>query len=168
MPHNRPQTPGGNRANRKPARKSESAWKDESARRRGLKPRGDDSRGGQGWHARMGRGTKHKSEVVTTDQTFNAPTEPIVREVLVPETITVAALAQKMSVKAAEVIKVLMKLGSMVTINQVIDQETAMIVVDEMGHIAKRAKLDDPESFLTEEAENHDVGTEPRPPVILV
>src|SRR6266850_5530349 len=160
--------PGEKPAKPKTAKKSETAWKDESARRRGLKTRGDDSRGGQGWHARMGRSPKHKSEVVTTDQSFNAPTEPIVREVLVPETITVAALAQKMSVKAAEVIKVLMKLGSMVTINQVIDQETAMIVVDEMGHIAKRAKLDDPESFLSEEAEKHDVVAEPRAPVVTV
>ena len=161
--------PGEKPAKPKTAKKSDTAWKDESARRRGLKTRGDDSRGGQGWHARMGRGTKHKSEVVTaTDQSFNAPTEPIVREVLVPETITVAALAQKMSVKAAEVIKVLMKLGSMVTINQVIDQDTAMIVVDEMGHISKRAKLDDPESFLTEEAEKHDVVAEARAPVVTV
>ena len=69
---------------------------------------------------------------------------------LVPETITVGDLAQKMSVKAAEVIKALMKMGTMVTINQVLDQDTAMIVVEEMGHVAKRAKLDDPESFLTE------------------
>ncbi len=160
--------PGEKPAKPKTAKKSDTAWKDESARRRGLKTRGDDSRGGQGWHARMGRGTKHKSEVVTSDKSFNAPTEPIVREVLVPETITVAALAQKMSVKAAEVIKVLMKLGSMVTINQVIDQDTAMIVVEEMGHIAKRAKLDDPESFLTEEAEKHDVVAEPRAPVVTV
>ena len=67
-------------------------------------------------------------------------TEPLVREIFVPETITVADLAHKMSVKAAEVIKALMKLGSMVTINQVIDQETAMIVVEEMGHKAKAAK----------------------------
>ena len=55
-----------------------------------------------------------------------------------------AELAHKMSVKAAEVIKALMKLGPMVTINQVLDQETAMIVVEEMGHKAKAAKLDDP------------------------
>ena len=70
------------------------------------------------------------------------------REVHVPETITVADLAHKMSVKAAEVIKALMKLGSMVTINQVLDQETAMIVVEEMGHMAMAAKLDDPEAYL--------------------
>ncbi len=68
---------------------------------------------------------------------FTKPTAPIVREVTIPETITVAELAQKMSVKAAEVIKAMMKMGSMVTINQVHDQETATIVVDEMGHVSK-------------------------------
>ena len=85
-----------------------------------------------------------------TQHAFSLPTEPVVHEVLIPETITVANLAQKMAVKAAEVIKALMKLGTMVTINQVLDQDTAMIVVEDMGHIAKRAKLDDPESFLSE------------------
>ena len=73
-------------------------------------------------------------------------------EVPVPETISVGDLAHKMSVKAAEVIKVMMKMGTMVTINQVLDQDTAMIVVQEMGHVAKPAKLDDPEAFLVETA----------------
>ncbi len=68
---------------------------------------------------------------------FERPTAPVVREVSVPETITVAELAQKMSVKAVEVIKLMMKMGSMVTINQVIDQETAAVVVEELGHIPK-------------------------------
>ena len=151
----------------KTPKKTATSWKDEAGKRRGLKTRGDTG-GGQGWHARSGRGSRHKSEAVVTDQSFSAPTEPIVREVLVPETITVAALAQKMSVKAAEVIKVLMKLGSMVTINQVLDQETAMIVVEEMGHVAKPAKLDDPESFLSVETEKHDVEALPRAPVVTV
>jgi len=89
-----------------------------------------------------------------------------VREVLVPETISVGELAHKMAVKAAEVIKTLMKMGSMVTINQVIDQETAMIVVEEMGHVAKPAALDNPETYLEEsrgEAEQL-----PRAPVVTV
>jgi len=73
----------------------------------------------------------------STKHGFERPTEPIVREVSVPETITVGELAQKMSVKAAEVIKAMMKMGTMVTINQVIDQETALIVVEEMGHKGK-------------------------------
>src|SRR4051812_37571758 len=72
-----------------------------------------------------------------------------------------------MSVKAAEVIKALMKLGTMATINQVLDQETAMILVEEMGHKAKAAKLDDPEAFLAETAEPAAAaGQEPRPPVV--
>ena len=158
--------PNEKAAKPKPAKKPD-AWKDESAKRRGLKTRGDTSGGGQSWHTRSGRGGRHKTETAVSEQAFTAP-EPVVREVLVPETITVAALAQKMSVKAAEVIKVLMKLGSMVTINQVIDQETAMIVVEEMSHIAKPAKLDDPESFLVDEGEKHDVVAEARAPVVTV
>ena len=158
--------PNEKAAKPKPAKKPD-AWKDESAKRRGLKTRGDTSGGGQSWHTRSGRGGRHKTETAVSEQAFTAP-EPVVREVLVPETISVAALAQKMSVKAAEVIKVLMKLGSMVTINQVIDQETAMIVVEEMGHIAKPAKLDDPESFLVDEGEKHDVVAEARAPVVTV
>src|SRR5207244_9526172 len=86
-----------------------------------------------------------------------------------PETMAVRELAHRMSVKAAEVIKVLMKLGTMATINQVLDQETAMIVVEEMGHKAKAAKLDDPESFLVETAEPEAGGElKPRPPVVTV
>ena len=81
---------------------------------------------------------------------FEKPTAPIVREVVVPETVTVAELAQKMAVKAAEVIKVLMGMGSMVTINQVLDQETAVIVVEEMGHKAKLMKANALEEALTQ------------------
>jgi translation initiation factor IF-2 len=77
----------------------------------------------------------------------------VVQEVHVPETISVADLAHKMSVKASEVVKALMKLGQMVTINQQLDQETAMILVEEMGHKALAAKLDDPEAFLAEESD---------------
>jgi len=88
----------------------------------------------------------------------------------VPETISVGVLAQKMTVKAAEVIKTLMKMGSMVTINQVLDQDTAMIVVEEMGHIAKPAALDSPEAFLSEneEAPTKDLKIELRAPVVTV
>ena len=68
------------------------------------------------------------------EHAFEKPAAPIVREVAIPEAITVAELADKMAVKAAEVIKVMFKMGAMVTINQVIDQETAQIVVEEMGH----------------------------------
>jgi translation initiation factor IF-2 len=114
---------------------------------------------------RHDRHSKHTSE---QEHAFSLPTEPMVREVAVPETITVAELAQKMAVKAAEIIKVLMKMGSMVTINQVLDQETAMIIVEEMGHVAKTAKLDDPDAYLLDTEAHHDVVLEPRAPVVTV
>ncbi len=92
-----------------------------------------------------------------------------VQEVHVPETISVADLAHKMSVKASEVIKQLMKLGQMVTINQQLDQETAMIVVEEMGHTAMAAKLDDPDAFLEEDIESEaEHETLSRAPVVTV
>ncbi|HWQ39394.1 MAG TPA: translation initiation factor IF-2 [Burkholderiales bacterium] len=148
---------------KKPA---DAGWRDEGTKRRSIKVRGDISGGGEGWHARKERHARHKTEhAAAQDQAV--PMEPVVKEVLIPETITVADLAHKMSVKAAEVIKALMKLGQMVTINQVLDQETAMIVVDEMGHVAKRAKIDDPEAYL-EQAERKDVSLEPRAPVVTV
>ncbi len=117
---------------------------------------------GKGGSARGGRNRNAQPER-KEPQTI----EFIAREVHVPETISVADLAHKMSVKAAEVIKHLMKLGQMVTINQVLDQETAMIVVEELGHVAIAAKLDDPEAFLeiNEVAEGDAV---PRAPVVTV
>ncbi len=111
-----------------------------------------------------------KKHVVKDDGqgSFQAPTEPIVRDIHVPETITVAELAHKMAVKAVEVIKTLMKMGSMVTINQVLDQDTAMIVVEEMGHHAFAAKLDDPAAFLEENEKTSDAPLLPRAPVVTV
>ncbi|KXU91254.1 translation initiation factor IF-2 [Paraburkholderia monticola] len=139
-------------------------WQDDAAKRRGIKTRGDSSGGvDRGWRGGpKGRG-KHQEQATT----FQAPTEPIVREVHVPETITVADLAHKMAVKASEVIKVMMKLGQMVTINQMLDQETAMIIVEELGHHALAAKLDDPEAMLVE-GEATDAEALPRPPVVTV
>jgi translation initiation factor IF-2 len=144
----------------------ETTWRDEAAKRRTIKTRGDEG-GAGGWHARKDRHARGRTEA-PTQHGFSLPTEPVVQEVLIPETITVANLAQKMSVKAAEVIKALMKLGTMVTINQVLDQETAMILVEEMGHIAKRAKLDDPEAFLAETQTAPAAAAEPRAPVVTV
>ena len=91
-----------------------------------------------------------------------------VYEVTVPETITVAELSKKMSVKAIEVIKTLMNMGMVVTINQVLDQETALIVVEEMGHKGVAAKTEDPETFLGEEENIHDAPLLPRAPVVTV
>ena len=143
-----------------------STWQEEAAKKRAIKTRGDTfaNAGWRGPKGRHGRGGHHDDNNAGAFQTSN---EPIVREVHVPETITVADLAHMMSVKASEVIKQLMKLGQMVTINQVLDQETAMILVEEMGHKAIAAKLDDPEAFLTE-ATPHDAEVLPRPPVVTV
>lgn len=115
------------------------------------------------------RGNKRDIEYDQSNQhAFQAPTEPVVHEVLVPETITVSELSHKMSVKAVEVIKTLMKMGMMVTINQVLDQETAIIVVEEMGHTAKAAEADDPDAFLLDQEGVGEVELLPRPPVVTV
>ena len=140
-----------------------STWQDDAAKKRAIKTRGDSF--SAGWRGARGGGRhRHSSD---DSSNFNAPSEPIVRTVHVPETITVADLAHAMAIKASEVIKQLMKLGQMVTINQVLDQGTAMIVIEEMGHQAVAAKLDDPEALL--ETPAGETGPEePRAPVVTV
>ncbi|HMT80140.1 MAG TPA: translation initiation factor IF-2 [Azonexus sp.] len=140
---------------------------DDGKKKGGIKTRGSDI--GNSW--KDGRhGHKKSSKGDDGQGSFQAPTEPLVREIHVPETITVSELAHKMAVKATEVIKAMMKMGSMVTINQVLDQETAIIVVEEMGHQGVAAKLDDPDAFLevTQGGEQKDVPLEPRAPVVTV
>jgi translation initiation factor IF-2 len=142
-------------------------FQEEAARRRALKLRGDVTGGAAtaGW--RGPKGGRHGRDEDGGDLSAQQA-GPMVREVVVPETITVADLAHKMSVKAAEVIKALMKMGTMVTINQMLDQETAMILVEEMGHKAKAAKLDDPDMLL-EASQSQPAGdAQPRPPVVTV
>ena len=146
--------------------KQTTILRDDSVRRRQIKTRGDMGGGVAGWHGRGG-GRHRGAAPAAGETTFAQPSEPVVREIAVPETITVGELAHRMSVKAVEVIKVLMKLGSMATINQVLDQETAMIVVQEMGHTAKAAKLEDPEAYL-EDASQEQLESLPRPPVVTV
>jgi translation initiation factor IF-2 len=145
--------------------KLSSSWADEAAKRKQIKTRGDSTGGSNNWRG----GPKMRSRGRDSHQVEQAPAEFISREIHVPETLTVAELAHKMSIKAAEIVKSLMKLGQMATINQAIDQETAMIVVEEMGHKAIAAKLDDPEAFL-EEGIDIAVSGEPlpRPPVVTV
>ena len=146
-----------------------STWQDEAKKRSpgGLKTRGAPAGAGRdGWRA--GPKGRRSSQNDDRETNFQQPTEAVVREVHVPETITVAELAHKMAVKASEVIKQLMKLGQMVTINQVLDQETAMILVEEMGHLAHAAKLDDPEALLDFGVEHTDAETLPRAPVVTV
>jgi translation initiation factor IF-2 len=151
-----------------------STWSDDASRKKPAEKRDAPAAPGrEGWRAggksksggrKGGRGANNAQ----ADNREPAPIEFIAREIHVPETISVADLAHKMSVKAGEVIKHLMQLGQMVTINQVLDQETAMIVVEELGHKAIAAKLDDPEAFLDEEAPHEDVQLMPRAPVVTV
>ena len=151
-----------------------STWSDDASRKKPAEKRDAPAAPGRdGWRAggksksggkKGGRGSNNQ----TQEQREPAPIEFIAREIHVPETISVADLAHKMSVKAGEVIKHLMQLGQMVTINQVLDQETAMIVVQELGHNAIAAKLDDPEAFLDEDAPHADVVLSPRAPVVTV
>src|SRR6188508_2927161 len=91
---------------------------------------------------------------------FEKPTEPVVREVEIGATITVSDLAQRMAVKANEVIKSLMNMGMMVTINQVLDQDTAILVVEEMGHSAKRLKQTAIEDQLIQSVEEAEGSSE--------
>ena len=155
--------------------KLSSSWADDAAKKRGLKTRGDTAPAGTsrspGWRApKGGAGRRGDRNDRGGHGNFSAPSEPVVQEVHIPETISVADLAHKMSIKASEVIKKLMLLGQMVTINQQLDQETAMIVVEEMGHKAFAAKLDDPDAFLEEEGADADKEHEllPRAPVVTV
>jgi len=148
-----------------------STWSDDKKRggpSSGTKGRGNAAPTGRdGWRAGGGRGGRRGGHD-DRESNFQAPTEAIVKDVYVPETITVAELAHKMAVKASEVIKQLMKLGQMCTINQVLDQETAMIVVEEMGHKAFAAAEDDPEALLADHGEHADFELKPRAPVVTV
>lgn len=137
-------------------------WVDKNLKKRPIKTRNDNNKG---WRSPKNK-NKNKEEV--EDQNFVAPSEPLVKDVLIPETISVADLAHKMAVKATEVIKTLMGMGMMVTINQVLDQDTAIIVVEEMGHKPEAAKENDLESFLDEVSSSVNEIIEPRPPVVTV
>lgn len=110
---------------------------------------------------------KHKPSHIPKIQEFNKPVKPQIMNIEVPETITVNDLARKMSIKASELIKRLMKMGTMVTINHSLDQDTAILLVEEMGHTATAALLDTPESFL-DETNNDNIEFLPRAPIVTV
>ena len=155
-------------------KKEDRRERDEDAQGRNAKGKGgkggrdrNNTRNGDEERVRGGKKGK-KLKLEPNQHAFQAPTEPVVHEVLVPETITVADLAHKMAVKGVEVVKALMKMGMMVTINQSIDQDTALIVVEELGHIGKPAAADDPEAFLDEGVEAVEAEALPRPPVVTV
>jgi translation initiation factor IF-2 len=147
-----------------------STWKDDAAKKKGIKTRGDTSAGRSSWRGGPRGGGRRGGRDAGDDShgSFVAPTEFKAIEVHVPETITVGELAHKMSLKSSEVIKALMKMGQMVTINQPLDQDTAMIVVEELGHTAVVAALDDPEAFTEDEATQQSAELLPRAPVVTV
>ena len=151
--------------------KLSSSWAGEAdGKKKGeIKTRGDTSAGrNSGWRAAGSRGGRRGDRNNREEAYAPAPVEFKQLEIHVPETITVGELAHKMSIKASEVIKSLMKLGQMVTINQPLDQDTAMIVVEEMGHTAVQAALDDPEAFTAEEVEAQSAEALTRAPVVTV
>ena len=151
--------------------KLSSSWAGEAGKKKELKTRGDTSAGaGRSTNWRSGPRGKRGGSFRDRDgqQMQSAPVETRILEVHVPETITVAELAHKMAIKASEVIKHLMKLGQMVTINQPLDQDTAMIVVEEMGHTAVVAALDDPEAFTDDEVLGQEAESLARAPVVTV
>ena len=162
-----PSGPGGNKEVK--SAKLSSSWAGDPAKKKAIPTRGDAS-GGVGRNNWRGgpRGRRGNDRDRDEHHTPAAPVEARVLEVHVPETITVAELAHKMAIKASEVIKHLMKLGQMATMNQPLDQDTAMIVVEEMGHKAVVAALDDPEAFTDEEVSDQQAEALPRAPVVTV
>jgi translation initiation factor IF-2 len=121
----------------------------------------------EGEWVRSSKPKSHHKTKSLTDHGFAMPTTPLIREVIIPETITVAELAQKMSVKGAEVVKKMLQMGAMVTINQVIDQETAILLVEEMGHKAKAVKENAAEEALIKESQTQGE-LQTRPPVVTI
>ena len=160
-------SPGGNKEVK--SAKLSSSWAgDPATKKKAIPTRGDTSGGVGRNNWRGGPKNRRGNDRDREDQVQAAPAEARIIEVHVPETITVAELAHKMAIKASEVIKQLMKLGQMVTINQPLDQDTAMIVVEELGHKAVIAALDDPEAFTDDEVSQSDAPLLPRAPVVTV
>lgn len=155
---------------------------DEAARRKREADR-KDGKGGKGAKTRYGRAELHvapggrrrkpaprraRPTGGTGEHGFSKPTAPVVKEVEIGETIIVADLAKALAIKSSEVIKVLMNMGMMVTINQPLDQDTAILVVEELGHTAKAAEDKDIEAELKAVEPEEIEGTHSRPPVVTV
>ena len=162
---------GARPAAAKPGDKKAPAWQEDAARKKVMKPRDapPDVGAANGWKAggRGGKGHGAKRGAETRGPAIEQP-DLTLKDVVIPETITVGELAHKMSVKAAELIKSMMKMGQMVTINQVLDRDTAMILASEMGRTAVAAKDDDPDAALTDHVGDADAKLEVRPPVVTI
>ena len=162
-----PSAPGANKEVK--SAKLSSSWAGDPAKKKAIPTRGDTSGGVGRNNWRTGpRGRRGNERDRDDGHSQQATTEVRVLEVHVPETITVSELAHKMAIKASEVIKHLMKLGQMATMNQPLDQDTAMIVVEEMGHKAVVAALDDPEAFTDDEVLDQHAELLSRAPVVTV
>ncbi len=158
----------------KAAKKREEDNKSGGGRRKGKDDKQPTRYGRKELHVAKGKGRKNQKKAqkrskveIETEHGFTKPTAPVVLEIQIPETITIGDLAQKMSTKAAELIKVMMNLGTMATINQMIDQETAALLVEEMGHKALLMK----ENALEEElmaVGDHEGEGEQRAPVVTI
>ena len=162
---------GARPATAKPGDKKAPAWQEDAARKKVMKSRDapPDAGAANGWKAggRGGKGHGAKRGAETRGPAIEQP-DLTLKDVVIPETITVGELAHKMSVKAAELIKSMMKMGQMVTINQVLDRDTAMILAGEMGRTAVAAKDDDPDAALTDHVGDADAKLEVRPPVVTI
>lgn len=135
----------------------------------GQKGREDDDRSDRGdRRGKAGSRKAVKSRRQPNQNGFQKPAAPVARDVVIGETITVGELAQKMAVKAAEVIKFMMKQGAMATINQVIDQETAQLVAEEMGHKVILRKENELEQEVLNERDSADLKPEPRAPIVTI
>ncbi len=162
---------GARPATAKPGDKKAPAWQEDAARKKVMKSRDapPDAGAANGWKAggRGGKGHGAKRGAETRGPAIEQP-DLTLKDIVIPETITVGELAHKMSVKAAELIKSMMKMGQMVTINQVLDRDTAMILAEEMGRTAVAAKDDDPDAALTDHVGDADAKLEVRPPVVTI
>ena len=147
--------------------RSAGGGRERSGKRSGGRDSDDRRSGGASAGGRGGKGG-NKRERERKGGKFEKPVAPVSREVRIPETITVGELAQKMSVKAGELIKIMMKLGSMVTINQVLDQETAALVAEEMGHQYILIKENDLEAQVMAEADEDAGNIIQRAPVVTI
>lgn len=121
----------------------------------------------RGKRKKKGAGARHVP-AADSKHGFEKPVAPVVREVEISETITVADLASRMSIKANEVIKVMMKMGVMATINQVVDQDTAILVTEELGHTVKTVSEGEREAALLAHADDNSFDKEIRPPVVTI
>jgi len=170
------------RAKAKEAKPAEAPAKEkekEKAGRRGQRYGKSDNNERKELHVQNGKGGRRKKKKgmnqqrstalmeTSSEHGFSMPTAPVVHEVNVPDTISVSDLALRMSVKAGEVIKALMGLGTMATINQVLDQDTAVIVIEEMGHIAKPVQENEVELSL-QVSDVDDADSVARAPVVTV